>query len=227
MAILVPIASRLTGTWSVNGAASAHAALSDGSEASDIQTDEVNTARLVVQMSPGAISQEGDLTYRVRIEHNGNPQDSSEATVNVYQGDPDAGGRLALDLFNDMGIPRNTQTVERTLTRPQQRALGNLDDVWLEVFIGRNDGGVTIYWFELEVPDDPVGTWNFDLSAVPLNTLVWFQMTDGRARQGRRLSNLEYDDGAGNAIELDQHNFPKDADGKREASRAVIAWGAI
>lgn len=227
MAILVPIDSRLTGTWTLNGGATAHAILSDGSEATDVQTEEVNTARMVLHFGDGGYPEEGNWTWNARVEHNGNPNQSTEATVVIYDGDPDAGGHAALNLFNSVGIPRNTQTASRTLTNPQQRQLGNVADIWVEILIERNDRGVTFYWVELEVPDDPVGTWNSDLSACPLDTLVWFQMSDGRARQGRRLTGGEYDDGSGGAIELDQSSFSQDPDGKTPASRCVIGWGSI
>lgn len=229
MAILRPIDSRLTGAWTVTGAATAHAALSDANDATIVSCGAAG-ARALLRLGDGGIPEDGVITYRLRAEHTGGAQEGVNVTVNFWDGDPDGDGRMVANVAQGIAVPRNRQTISRNFTKPQQNKIPSVSNLWVEILVDSVTGaGVELQaaFVELEVPDDPVGSWNSDMVACPVNTLVWLRMTDGRARQGRRLANGEWDNGAGAAIELDTSNFIEDAEGLKEASRSAIGWGAI
>lgn len=225
MAILRPIASRSSGAWTINNAASIHAALADPSDVGNVEIDNISIVgdeRIVVQMSPGGIPPEADgISIFARAEHTGQPQDTVNIQLITWDGDPDEGGRPAW-VISSIGVPRNAATRADVLNKPQQRNLRNINDLWMELIVINQTGnaGLVLYFLEIEVGDDPVGTWNDDVSLVPENTLVHLRMSDGRAWQGKCIGG-EWYDASNDPIEFGFMEYGP------FAHRSVSGWKAI
>jgi hypothetical protein len=229
MAILRPTDSRTSGAWSITGAASAHAALADPSDSVYVSiddTDIVGGERIVIQLGTGGFPPEGDLAIRARAQHTGRPQDTVSVELNIWDGDPDIAGSIQAWNITSIAIPKSATTLPTTLNNPQQKHIRNVDDLWMELTILSQTGtaGLELVFLEIEVGDDPVGSWSSDLDASPDDTLIWVSMTDGRARQAKQVSG-EWVDSNGDPVEKG-FPYPDEASCYR-THRSVNGWGAI
>lgn len=209
MGVLLPNLSRQKGGWAPVGAASIESALADASDSTYVRLgSSTQGARLLVRFGPGLIPQDGDLVYSFRAERAGTAQQSVNATIRLYQGDPDSGSAsMVWEAVAGVAWPRARVTSSRNLTAPQQHRLKDFSDVWVEVLIEEAAVEIRLVSCSITTPDAaPVGAWTVPDFTVP-STLpprgqtVWLRMGDGRARKGKLDPGMEWLTPAGVGIE--------------------------
>jgi hypothetical protein len=224
MGILRPISIRSRGSWSVVGGGTALQRLTDQDDDTGVLLNPavVNNGA-VLRLQAGGFPAVGNFTLNIRGRRIGDPL---SVEYGIAIGDP-GDGELSIITREEIAVPNTLSTLSKVWDSIGQSLLNDIDNVWFAIRVlsaGTSQFGISE--ISLTVEDDPVGSWNSDLHATPVDTLVWCSMGDGRCRKGK-LINGEWYDESGSPLELDASNFEENEDGDREASRWVTGWGSI
>jgi len=220
MTIMRAVMVRTRGTWASVGG-SAIVTLADSDDATGVRLDPTAVDDgAVMRLGDGGYMVVGDWDLRLRMRRSGGPM---TIRMGISIGDPGDGAQLSM-VGEEREVPASTQLFQKVIASGEQRFMRDPVDVWFSVRVIAASGDSQLFITELglDVPDDPVGVWNSDLSAAPDDTLVWGQFTDGRARQCKRVSGEWY-----NAVNEPIENALPHPESFMVTYQSIQAWGVI
>lgn len=149
--LLTPVSDQATGSWT-NPPLWSKANVDDGTDAiSEAVGNNTQTSNADLKLASGSDPQAGTETLRVRWHHDQNGR-SMQATCELYQGDPAAGGSLITTLQSASNV--GTTEVEDSTT---VSGVTDYSDLYVRLYGFSNGGGPSrslhVDLVEFEIPD--------------------------------------------------------------------------